>query len=251
MFGFIYSLLAYVAFLSAFAGFVFFTDGVFLPKTVDTGEAGSFGAALAINVGLILLWGVQHSVMARQRFKDWLTGFIPAHLERSTFVMASSVVLAVLMLGWQPMEGVLWQVESSELVIALWVINAIGWAGVPVVSFLIDHFDLFGLKQAFMHFRRRTYDSAGFVMPWLYRHVRHPMMTAVLVGLWATPYMTVSHLTLSLGMSVYVYVGVYFEERSLLRELGQPYAEYQRTTPKFVPGAPALPPQTQVVGGEV
>ncbi|MBW2462235.1 MAG: isoprenylcysteine carboxylmethyltransferase family protein [Deltaproteobacteria bacterium] len=238
MFGFIYSLVAYVAFLVAFAGLVFFTDGVLLPKTVDTGVAGQFGVALAINIGLILAWGVQHSVMARQSFKDRLTRILPEHLERSTYVLASSLTLAGLMLLWQPMEGVLWHVESQPLVITLWVVNGLAWAGVPLVSFMIDHFDLFGLKQAFTQWRRRSFERTGFVMPWLYRYVRHPMMTAILLALWVTPHMTVSHLVLALGMSVYIYVGVYFEERSLARELGQAYVDYRAKTPKFLPGLP-------------
>lgn len=238
MFGFIYSVVAYVAFLAAFVVLVFFADGLLLPKTVDTGAPGSFALALAINIGLILAWGLQHSVMARQGFKDRLTRIVPKHLERSTFVLASSVVLFGIMAAWQPMEGVLWHVESSPLVIALWVINGIGWAGVPAVSFMIDHFDLFGLKQTFTHWRKRSYGQTGFVVPWLYRYVRHPMMTAILVALWATPYMTVSHLVLSVGLSVYIFVGVYFEERSLVRELGAAYSDYQAETPKFFPGLP-------------
>jgi len=136
------------------------------------------------------------------------------------------------------MSGTIWQVESTAVTSAIWVVNALGWIGVPLVSFLIDHFDLFGLKQPFMHWRKRSYESKGFVMPSLYRYVRHPMMTAILVALWATPTMTVSHLVLSLGMTAYVYVGVYFEERSLARELGQAYVAYKRAVPKFLPGMP-------------
>lgn len=236
MFGFIYSLVAYVAFFAAFGALVFFADGILLPKTVDTGVPGSFGVALAANIGLILLWGVQHSVMARQGFKDRLTRIVPQHLERSTFVLASSLVLAILMLLWQPMEGVLWHVEATPVVVTLWAINALGWVGVPVVSFLIDHFDLFGLKQPFMRWRKRTYNQKGFVMPWLYRYVRHPMMSAILIAMWVTPHMTVSHLVLAVGMSLYIYVGVHFEERSLARELGRDYVDYQADTPKFFPG---------------
>jgi len=235
MFGFVYSLVAYVAFLGSFVYFGFFADGLWVPKTVDSGTPAPFWAALATNVGLMLLFGLQHSVMARQRFKDAITRVIPAHLERSTYVLVSAVALVVMMVGWQPMAGVVWRAESTPAVVALWTLNALGWLGVPVASFFIDHFDLFGLKQPFVRWRKSTYHRKGFVMPWLYRHVRHPMMLAILVGFWATPSMTLSHLVLSLGMSLYVYVGIYFEERSLARELGVSYAGYQTTTPKLVP----------------
>lgn len=241
MLGFLYSVFAYTAFLAVFCALAVFTDGLFLPKHVDTGAPQGFGWALAVNLGLLLGWGVQHSVMARQGFKDWLTRFIPVHLERATYVLASSLALAGLMLGWQPMAGQVWQVEATPAVVLLWGLNALGWVCVPVASFLIDHFDLFGLKQAFQHWRRGSYQSRGFVMPWLYRYVRHPMMTALLVGFWATPFMTVSHLCLSLGMSLYIVIGVHFEERSLRRELGADYAVYQSQVPKFIPrvgGAP-------------
>lgn len=235
MFGFIYSLVAYLAFFAAFTGLVFFNDGLLLPKTVDSGVPGPVGLAIAINLGLALLWGVQHSVMAREGFKRWLTRFVPKHLERSTFVLASAVVLVMVMALWQPLPGVLWQVESAPFAAGIWALNALGWLGVPVVSFLIDHFDLFGLKQPFLHWRKQSYSAKGFVMPWLYRYVRHPMMTAIMVALWTTPLMTASHLMFSLVMTAYIFVGVYFEERSLRRELGEAYAAYQQRVPKLLP----------------
>lgn len=255
MFGFFYSVVAYVAFLGVFCALALFADGLVLPKTVDTGATLTLPQTLAINLALLLTWGIQHSVMARQGFKNWLTRFIPAHLERSTYVLASSLALLGLMLGWQSPAGMVWQVTSEPAVLALWAINALGWVGVPVASFLIDHFDLFGLKQSFLQWRRRSYDREGFVMPWLYRYVRHPMMTALMVALWATPSMSVSHFCLSLGLTAYILVGVHFEERSLRRELGASYAAYQQRVPKFVPrlgGAPqphhaqqAMPTTTQ------
>lgn len=235
MLGFLYSVVAYVAFFASFTALALFTNGLLLPKTVDTGEPGGLGLALAVNIGLLLAWGVQHSAMARQGFKDWLVRFVPTHLERATYVLASAIALTALLVFWQPMAGVLWQVEAPAAVVSLWVLNALGWFGVPVASFLIDHFDLFGLKQAFMQWRHKSFERKGFVMPWLYRYVRHPMMTALMVGLWAAPTMTVSHFALSLGLTVYVVIGVYFEERSLRRELGADYVTYQASTPKFLP----------------
>ncbi|MDH5674937.1 MAG: NnrU family protein [Myxococcales bacterium] len=235
MFGFIYGILSYLVFLGVYLGLALFSDGLLLPKTVDSGEPGSFGLALAINVGLLLVWGLQHSVMARQSFKDRLTRVLPAHLERSTYMLVSSAALLLLMVAWQPMAGVVWHVESTPLASALWALGALGWVVVPVASLMIDHFDLFGLKQTFMHWRKRSYDAPSFRAPWLYRYMRHPMMCAFFVAFWATPHMSVSHLVLSLGMSLYIYIGVHFEERSLVRQLGQAYVDYQARTPKFLP----------------
>lgn len=235
MFGIIYSAFGYLAFLGVFGALVLFTDGLLLPKTVDSvGEVDPTFAVL-VNVGLILAFGLQHSVMARQSFKDRLTKIIPERLERSTFVWASSIALALLMIFWQPIEGVLWQIESKPLVLGLWTLNALGWLGVPVSSLLINHFSLFGLEQTWSAWKKRSVQAKGFVTPWLYRYVRHPMMTSILIALWASPTMGVSHALLSAGMSVYVLIGIHFEERSLLRELGEDYARYQREVPKLLP----------------
>jgi protein-S-isoprenylcysteine O-methyltransferase Ste14 len=235
MFGIIYSALGYVAFLSIFGVFVLFTDGLLLPKTVDTAGEVDLAVALTLNLGLILAFGLQHSLMARQSFKKRLTAVIPEKLERSTFVWASSIALGLLMVFWQPIDGVLWRVESKPLVTTLWVLNGLGWVGVPLTSYLIDHFHLFGLKQTWSAWRKRSVRSKGFVTPSLYRYVRHPMMTSILIALWAAPTMGNSHALLAAGMSVYVLIGVHFEERSLLRELGDDYARYQQEVPKLVP----------------
>jgi protein-S-isoprenylcysteine O-methyltransferase Ste14 len=183
--------------------------------------------------------------MARAGFKRALTRFVPEALERATFVLVSSLVLALLMWQWQPLPGVLWHVESPALSALLWTLSALGWLGVPVCSLMIDHLDLFGLKQAFSAFRRRSFERKGFVTPLVYRYVRHPMMSALLVGLWATPHMTLGHLLLSLGMSAYVLVGVHFEERALVRELGLAYVQYQASTPKFLPRLGTEPAPSQ------
>lgn len=236
MFGFLFSVISYVTFLAVFVGMALFSDGLLLPKTVDSAATVPVGQALLINLGLLLLWGFQHSVMARQHFKDWLTRFVPVQLERATYVLVSSLALGFVLYAWQPIDGTLWDLQATPLVAAVWAINALGWLGVPLSSFLIDHFDLFGLKQAFARWRKTSYGSKGFVKPVVYRYVRHPMMTAMMVGLWAAPFMTVSHLCFSLGMTLYIMVGVHFEERALRRELGEAYGAYQASTPKFIPG---------------
>ena len=233
--GFIYSIACYVAFLATFVYFACFTDGVGVSRTVDAGAATSPLLSTVIDFALVLLFGLQHSIMARAGFKRLLTRVIPAPLERATFVLSSSLVLVLLMWQWRPLPAVLWHVDNEIGAGVLWAINAIGWLGVPATSFFIDHFDLFGLKQAFSAFRRVSLQSKGFATPLLYRYMRHPMMSAILIGLWVTPRMTVGHLLLALGMTVYVIVGVHFEERSLVEELGAAYERYQASTPRFVP----------------
>ena len=239
MLGLVYSALSYLAFLAVFSYFSLFSDGVLVPKSVDSGSAIPLGVALALDLGLLLVFGLQHSVMARAGFKRWLVRVVPAQLERATYVLASSLALALLIWQWQPWHLVLWHVESRFLQAPLWTLNALGWLGVPASSFMIDHFNLFGLKQALAAFRQQSLPQKGFVTPLFYKYVRHPMMTALLVGLWVTPYMTAGHLLLSLGMTVYIVIGVHFEERALTRELGRAYELYRATTPQFVPTRPA------------
>jgi protein-S-isoprenylcysteine O-methyltransferase Ste14 len=242
MLGLVYSAVSYVAFLATFVYFALFSDAVLVPKSVDDGNATPLALALTINLGLLLLWGLQHSVMARPAFKSWLTRLVPVHLERATYVMFSNLALGLLMWQWRPLPLDLWHVESRAIAAPLWIINALGWLGVPASSFMIDHFNLFGLKQALAGFRRKTLKPpGGFVTPLFYKYVRHPMMTSLLVGLWVTPHMTVGHLMLSLGMSAYIMIGVHFEERALLRELGQAYRLYQAATPQFLPVGGAKP----------
>jgi len=248
MLGLLYSIASYGLFLATFAYFAVFCGGVFLPKTVDSGSSASVAVSTTINLTLILLFGLQHSIMARASFKRALTRIIPPALERATYVLASSLALILLMWQWHPWPSVIWHVDNAPAVAALWSLNALGWLGVPVSSLFIDHFDLFGVKQALHAFRRTTFDRKGFVTPLLYKYFRHPMMTTLMVGLWVTPHMTTGHALLSLGMTVYILIGVHFEERALAKEFGAEYHRYQATTPKFLPiGISRLPikPATQ------
>jgi methanethiol S-methyltransferase len=247
MLGLVYSALSYVTFLAIFVYFALFSDGLLVPKSVDSGSATGLALALTVNLGLLLLWGMQHSVMARPHFKRWLTRFVPAHLERATYVMFSNLALGLLMWQWQPLHVELWHVESRTLAAPLWAINALGWLGVPACSFMIDHFNLFGLKPALAGFRRRTLEQSGFVTPLLYKYVRHPMMTSLLVAFWVTPHMTAGHFMLSLGMTLYIMIGVHFEERALLKELGQAYRLYQAATPRFLPVGTVKPQLSNAV----
>ena len=235
MLGLIYSLLSYAGFLGVFTYFALFSDGVLVPRHVDTGEPAGLTLALAVNLALLLVFGLQHSIMAREGFKRVWTRLIPPHLERATYVLASSLALALLMWQWRPLPASVWSVESTPAAALLWCVNALGWLGGTCSTFLIDHFDLFGIKQAFHAFRRSSYQRRGFVTPLVYKYMRHPLMTGLLVGFWVTPHMSLGHLVLSLGMSAYILVGVHFEERSLVRALGSDYVRYQASTPRFLP----------------
>src|SRR5437868_3282106 len=235
MFGLLYSIVSYGLFLGAFTYFAVFSDGIFVPKTVDSGVPAGIAVAVIVNLAVILIFGLQHSIMARASFKRALTRVVPPALERATFVLASSLALILVMWQWRALPTVLWHVDNSAAAGTLWCINAAGWLGVPVCSFLIDHFDLFGIKQALRAFRRTTVGKTGFVTPLFYKYLRHPMMTSLMVGLWITPHMTAGHALLAAGMTLYIVIGVRFEERSLAKELGAEYERYQATTPRFLP----------------
>ena len=247
MFALIYSVVSYVLFLLVFVCFALFSDGLISADAIAAPSELSQGFAIAVDLGLILLFGIQHSVMARSGFKRMITQILPAHVERATFVLVSTLVLAVLIVQWRPLGGVIWSVHNEQAVVALWLVNALGWLGVPLSSLMIDHFELFGLKQAFAHFRRTSFEPRGFVTPLLYKYIRHPMMTSILVGLWVTPSMTAGHLLLSAGMTAYVLIGVHFEERALMRELGIDYERYQAMTPKFLPRGARSPAPGKLV----
>jgi len=235
MLGVVFGVVSYALFLAVFVFFALFTDGVWVPKTVDGGPPSDRWAAAAIDVGLIAVFGLQHSLMARPAFKRALGRLVPERLERSTYVLASSAALALLVWQWRALPTPLWDVESRPLAAILWSVNALGWIGVPVSSLLIDHLELFGLKQVWRGFRATALEPRGFVTPSLYRYVRHPMMSSLLIALWVTPHMTVGHLLLAVGMTIYVVVGVHYEERALVAALGVEYEAYRRSTPRFFP----------------
>ena len=236
---FAYSVVAYAAFLVSFSAFALFLADFLLPRTVDQGATSlSPAAAVAVNLFLVALFGVPHSIMARQGFKQRLTRLLPEPIERSTFVLVASLSLTVLMVAWQPMSSTVWQVSIPALQVLLWVVFVLGVVTVLVSTFLIDHFHLFGLKQTWSLLRGQELREAPFTTPFLYKAVRHPMMLGVLMVLWSTPRMTVGHLVLALGMSLYVFVGMVFEERDLLRAFGERYAEYCRQVPQVIPGWP-------------
>jgi protein-S-isoprenylcysteine O-methyltransferase Ste14 len=230
-----YGVASYAVFLGIFVYFIGFVMDLFVPWSVDRGPDSPPLLAAVTNLSLIALFAVQHTVMARTRFKQWLTRFIPVAAERSTFVLASSLVLGAMCYYWRPLPGVVWQVDSTLLAGVLWSICVAGWLLLFASSYMIDHYDLFGLRQVWLHFRQREYTHPPFVTRWLYKYIRHPLMLGVLLGVWAIPTMTQGHLLLAVGLTVYILIGIGYEERDLVRHLGMPYRKYQQKVPRLVP----------------
>ena len=231
----LYGVVSYLLFFGVFLYLIGFVGDIFVPKTLSSTAGMEVPLALLINLGLIVLWGIQHTVMARDWFKDAIKHMIPHHTERSTYVLASSLVLALLMYAWQPIDGIIWQVENPLSIKILWAVFGFGWVLVLISTFLTDHFDLFGLRQTWLHFIKKTYTSVGFTESLFYQWIRHPMMLGLLLAFWAIPVMTVGHLVFSLGMTVYVLLGIYFEEKGLATSLGTDYIEYQKRTARIIP----------------
>jgi len=227
--------LAYAVFFASFLYLIGFLSGIAVPKAIDTGSAGPLGTAVLVDTVLLLLFGVQHSVMARPRFKAWWTRFVPQPIERSTYVLASSVVLVALYVFWQPIAAPVWNVESP---IGRALATALFFGGIGLVlfsSFLIDHFDLFGLRQVMLHFRNRSYSERRFVMPVLYRFIRHPLYVGWIATFWATPTMSAGHFLFALVMTAYILIAIPIEERDLEALHGESYRRWRERTPAFIP----------------
>ena len=231
----IYGVVSYAIFFATFCYAAGFVGDFLVPKTLDSTPTASFGVALAINACLLGLFAVQHSVMARPAFKRVLTRFVPEAAERSTYVLFSSVALILLFWQWQPMGGIVWQVENTVGKVLLHAGFGFGWLLVLVTTFLINHFDLFGLRQVWKFFRGTPYRPLTFVTPGPYKLVRHPLYVGWLCAFWFTPTMTVAHLVFAIATSVYILVAIQLEERDLVYAHGRDYVEYRKRTPMLVP----------------
>ncbi|QDU66841.1 methyltransferase family protein [Engelhardtia mirabilis] len=233
-----YGLTAYTLFFGTFLYLIAFVVGLpQVPFTLDGAPVTSTGLALAIDVALVALFGIQHAIMARPAFKRRWTKLVPASIERSTFMVATCVCLALIFTQWRALPGTVWSVENQALAIGLWSLNGLGWGMVLLSTFLIDHFDLFGLRQTWLAFRGRQYTAPRYVERSLYRVVRHPLMLGMLIAFWATPVMSVSHLMFSLTFTGYVLIGTRIEERTLVELHGEDYRDYARRVPGLVPFA--------------
>ena len=231
---FVYGLMSYALFVGVFGYTILFIGNIGVSRSLDTVADGDLATALLVDLGLLSLFAVQHSVMARLAFKRLWTRIIPPSAERSTYVLASSLALAALVWFWQPLGGIVWQVEDEFAVAVLYAVFVFGWALLFVSTFLINHFDLFGLRQVWMNLVGKRYEPLGFVTPSLYRHVRHPLYVGMLLGLWAAPTMTVAHLVFALLSTAYIAIGARLEERDLEAALPG-YAQYRREVPMFIP----------------
>ncbi|HTS21138.1 MAG TPA: NnrU family protein [Casimicrobiaceae bacterium] len=231
-----YGVLAYLLFLGTFLYTIGFVGNVAVPKSIDSGAAVPLGQALVVDLLLLGLFGLQHSVMARRSFKAWWTRIVSPVVERSTFVLASSLVLVLLLWQWRPIaEPVVWQVAHPLAAKLVWIVFWLGWAVLFVSSFLINHFELFGVSQVVVNLNGAEAPKAEFRTPLFYRYVRHPLYLGFMLGFWATPVMTAGHLLFALGCTGYILVGIWFEERDLVAQFGERYLRYRRQVGMLVP----------------
>ena len=245
---FVYGVVSYVIFLASFLNAVAFVGGFAVPTRLDGPLQTSLPAALAIDCALLTLFAVQHSVMARRWFKAWWTQFVPAPLERSTFVLFASLALLLLVWQWQPIGIGIWAVDNAAARAAIWTLFAGGWLTVLIVTFLINHFDLFGLRQVWLALIGRPYTKISFRTPLPYRFVRHPLYLGFLFAFWMTPTMTLAHLVFAMATTAYIILAIQFEERDLVAEHGAAYEQYRKSVPMLVPGRTARAARPSIAG---
>jgi methanethiol S-methyltransferase len=231
---FIYGVASYATFFATFLYAIGFIGNFGVPKSIDSARETSLGIALAINAALLGVFAIQHSVMARPAFKRWWTRIIPQAAERSTYTLLSSVALIALFAFWEPIGGIVWSVESPVSQALIYGAYAFGWLLVLVSTFLINHFDLFGLRQVWLQLRGRPYTPLQFKTPVLYRYVRHPLYVGWFFAFWSTPTMTVAHLVFALATTAYILIAIQLEERDLIAEHPE-YAQYRKRVPMLVP----------------
>jgi protein-S-isoprenylcysteine O-methyltransferase Ste14 len=247
---FAYGVVCHLLFLAVYAWMIAFFGDFLAPKTINSGTPGPVAWAVAINLALVGLFGVQHSVMARPAFKAWWTRFVPRPIERSTYVLFSCIVTVLLLALWQPIDIIVWRATGA----GWWLLTGLFAAGcltVPLVSLMINHFDLFGTRQVWLHLRGRPYEPLAFRTPGAYAWVRHPLYVGWALFFWATPTMTLGHLLMAGALTGYMLLAVRFEERDLLSHFGARYAEYRRRVPMFWPlfGAARTAVETAPQGG--
>ena len=232
---FLYGLVAYLAFLGTILYAIGFISGLIVPKTIDTGPVVPLAEALVVNMLLLSLFAVQHSVMARKPFKRWWTQYVPKSIERSTYVLLSSLALMLLFWQWRPMPEVLWQVSNPSIAMALTSLSHFGWVLVFASTFLINHFELFGVHQVINNLSGREMPAARFRTPVLYKVVRHPLYLGFIIAFWVAPVMTVGHALFAAVTTAYILVGIALEERDLVEQFGNEYRRYRERVPMLIP----------------
>ncbi len=233
--GVLYGGLCYLVFLAVFLYAIGFVGNFLVPKSIDTGSRVPPAEAVMMDLLLLGVFAIPHSVMARPSFKRWWTQFVPPPVERSTYVLVSSLLLALLFWQWRPLPGMAWQIEKPIATAAMWGLFMIGWLLALISTFLIDHFDLFGLRQVYLYATGKPYSPSPFRTPILYRVVRHPIMLGFVIAFWATPIMTWGHLLFAGMTTVYILAGIRMEERDLMRAFGSAYEEYRQQVPMILP----------------
>lgn len=231
----LYGVISYFAFFGTILYAIGFVGNLGVPKTIDGAATTPLYFALLTNASLLLLFALQHSIMARPAFKNWWTRIIPAPLERSTFVLLSSLCLMLMMWQWQPLGGVVWSVENQLVKTIMLVVYFLGWGIVFVSTFLINHFDLFGLRQVWLYFIGKPYTQLPFRLPFFYRFVRHPLYLGFLIAFWVTPVMTTAHLLFAVLTTGYILTAIQFEEKDLISHFGEKYRNYKKWAPMLIP----------------
>ena len=232
---FLYGAASYAFFLAVFLYAIGFVGNLLVPKSIDSAAGGDMVAALVIDLVLLGLFAMQHSIMARPAFKRWWTRVVPHSVERSTYVLFASALLALLCWQWRPIAGTVWNVEDGAGRLALQALFWLGWGIVLLSTFMINHFDLFGLRQVWLRLRDTEYSAVNFKTVAFYRFVRHPIMLGFLVAFWATPHMTLGHLLFAAATTAYIFIGIFLEERDLAAAHGAKFAKYREQVPMILP----------------